>query len=101
MTALKWRRLADSDGTTIMYTAVAGQPAPRQPFYSYRIFPLAHISGKGVWFYSITLWQGERELANIGSIVDTAWGNYRRGEYKLADAKRAAQDHYTATLTNV
>lgn len=98
MTALKWQRIADSDGTTVMYTAVAGQPEPRQPYYSYRITPVGSLhTVNRVIGYSVEHWQGERRLERIGSVP---W-HFGRGEYKLADAKRAAQDHHTATLTNV
>lgn len=100
MTALKWQRHADSDGTTIMYTAVAGQPEPRQPYLSYRITPAAlGLRGSGTDWYDISLWRGERLLDKIGSVCDSAWGRERRGEYKLADAKRAAQQHHNTHNT--
>ena len=102
MHTLKWQRITDSDGTTVMYTAVAGQPAPRQPYLSYRITPASlSLRGNVIDWYEITLWQGERMIDRIGSVRDTAWGRDRRGEYKLADAKRAAEDHYSATQAHV
>lgn len=95
MQKLKWQRVADSDGTLIFYTAVAGQPEPRQPYLSYRISPVGSLhSVNRVIGYSITLWQGNQLLfaqsEEIGSVPFTRG----RGEYKLADAKRAAENHY-------
>lgn len=98
MDKLKWQRIADSDGATIMYTAVADQPEPRQPYRSYRIFPgsLA-LRGNGDRWYNVQLWHGNNGLEQIGSVRDTSWGRDRRGEYKLTDAKRAAQAHHNAS----
>lgn len=94
MAALKWQRIADSDGTTVMYTAVAGQPEPRRPYHSYRIYPVGSLhNANRVIGYAVEHRQGERLLERIGSVP---W-RYGHGEYKLADAKRAAQDHHNTT----
>lgn len=91
MTALKWQRITDSDGTTIMYHAVAGQPEPRKPFLSYRINPLGINSyGDETTGYMVSLWQGERIIDAVGSIPI----NNVYGELSLVDAKRAAQQHH-------
>lgn len=91
MTALKWQRVTDSDGTTIMYTAVAGQPEPRQPYTSYRINPLGDSTyGDETTGWIVSYWWGNRMLDVIGTVpINEAYG-----ERTLADAKRAAQQHY-------
>lgn len=99
MTALKWQRVADSDGTTIMYTAVAGQPEPRQPYLSYRITPVGSLHNVNrIAGYDISLWRGERELrdVHIGSHPSRTG---RWGELTIAEAKRAAQQHHNTHNT--
>ena len=92
MHTLKWQRIADSDGTTVMYTAVAGQPAPRQPYTAYRVKPRHIDLGRTrptVAYYEITLWDGARGEKPVGCT------------YTLAEAKRASQDHHSATQAHV
>lgn len=91
---LKWQRIADSDGGTIMYTAVAARAGRRAPYYSYRITPVGSLhSIDRVIGYRVSLWLGDQQIAAIGSVP---W-RFGRGEYRLADAKRASQDHYAAS----
>lgn len=91
MTALKWQRIVDSDGSTVMYLAVTSRrDNERSPYYAYRITPICWIGR----VYSISLCRGDTPVEEIGS-VDCGWtGHERRGEFKLADAKRAAHQHY-------
>lgn len=99
MHTLKWQRITDSDGTTIMYTAVAGRDSNREPYRSYRIYP-AHslrnvnrVIGYTVCTWSPTLGRG----VEIGSVPF----DHGTGEYTLAAAKRAAQDHHNTTQAHV
>ena len=94
---LKWTRVTDSDGTAVKYTAATGRPER-----SYKIFPSSlALRGTGDRWYTVGLWTGDTLLDKIGSVRDTAWGRDRRGEYKLSDAKAAAQAHYDAAQVGV
>jgi hypothetical protein len=102
MPKLNWQRITDSEGATVMYTAVVDQPDLRQHYRAYRILPASlALRGTGDRWYTVALWQGDTVLARIGSVHDTAWGRDRRGEYKLADAKAAAQAHHSAEQAGV
>lgn len=102
MTKLKWTRVTDSDGETVMYVAVGDQPDSRKPYRSYRIVPGRLLTRLGVGdnWYTVTLWQGDTVLARIGSVHHRANPGLR-GEWILADAKHAAQDHYDAARVGV
>lgn len=96
MAALKWQRIADSDGTTVMYTAVAVQTHPRDPYSSYRVEPeWGGREANRVIGYTVSLWHPKRGNEWIGSVtLGSDHYETRYGEWKLSDAKRAAQDHY-------
>lgn len=97
MTALKWQRISDSDGTTIMYTAPAGPSEPRQPHYSYRIYPVGSLHNTNVVVgYMVSQWRGEQQVSDVGTIPFP----HGLGELRLDAAKRAAQEDYDRLTIN-
>lgn len=72
-----------------------------KPYLSYRIYPECNGTGNRVIGYSVSLWHpvdGDMDWIGSACMGSDDWDT-RYGEYTLADAKRAAQQHHNTHNT--